>query len=239
VEPLARTNSKESDLFKILSHPTRAKIIELLYEKVEQSYTELLHTLGIDTGQLNFHLKSMADLTETTEEGTYILSEKGKLAYRVLKDVEKIEGKREEPVVAEARASLLKRLLANVIDMLLLIGVPFTLIFILSLWLPFRYLDPVSIVEFLHALFSLALVALTLLEVHNGQTIGKYLLGLRVISVNGRKLRIIEATLRNIAKIFFLPLDLLVGWLCYRKEGYIRFSDYLIKAKVVDLSAGG
>jgi DNA-binding transcriptional ArsR family regulator len=73
------------NLFKVLSHPTRAKIIELLHENIELSYTEMLNTLKTDTGQLNFHLRNIKGLCETTEDGTYILTDKGKIAYNLMK----------------------------------------------------------------------------------------------------------------------------------------------------------
>src|SRR3989304_5755858 len=83
---------KEVDLFKVLSHPMRARIVALLNDKVELSYTELLNTLGSDTGQLNFHLKTMGDLCETTPEGTYILTKKGKVAHTILREVRQLGG---------------------------------------------------------------------------------------------------------------------------------------------------
>ncbi len=38
---------KTVEFFKVLSHEIRVKIISLLYENIEMSYTEILHTLNL------------------------------------------------------------------------------------------------------------------------------------------------------------------------------------------------
>ena len=72
-------------LHKILKDETRRKIILELNEKGSLSYTELMDELGIvSTGTLNYHLKVLGNLLEKNESERYVLSEKGKLASRLL-----------------------------------------------------------------------------------------------------------------------------------------------------------
>ena len=74
-----------ASLHKILKDETRQKIITLLYVKGCLSYTELMEELGVvSTGLLNYHLKVLGELLEKDDAEKYILSEKGKLAYKVL-----------------------------------------------------------------------------------------------------------------------------------------------------------
>jgi predicted transcriptional regulator len=72
-------------LHKILKDEKRRKIIRLLNEKGSQGYTELLNALGIDsTGKLNYHLKILNELITKREDGQYVLTDKGKLAFNLL-----------------------------------------------------------------------------------------------------------------------------------------------------------
>ena len=78
-------SSRFASLHKILKDETRRKIILLLNEKGNLSYTDLMDKVGIvRTGLLNYHLKILGDLLAKTEVGQYALTEKGKLAYRLL-----------------------------------------------------------------------------------------------------------------------------------------------------------
>ncbi len=86
---------KEFELFKILSHPTRAMVIELLSENGELSYTQILNTLCIDTGQLNFHLKRMLALLQRTESG-YTLTAAGRTAHKILEEARWLLGSGEQ-----------------------------------------------------------------------------------------------------------------------------------------------
>ena len=74
-----------ASLYKILKDETRSKIVLLLNERGSLSYTELMETLGfVTTGLFNYHLKVLGDLLAKNEEGQYALSDKGKLAARLL-----------------------------------------------------------------------------------------------------------------------------------------------------------
>jgi uncharacterized RDD family membrane protein YckC len=55
---------------------------------------------------------------------------------------------------------------------------------------------------------------------------------IRVVKTNGDKINILESAIRNIGKVFLLPLDFFIGVLFYRKKGYIKFLDYYTQAKV-------
>lgn len=73
------------NLHKILKDQTRRNIILLLNSKTSLTYTELMEEMGFTTtGLLNYHLKALGDLLEKNEAGQYSLSEKGKIASRLL-----------------------------------------------------------------------------------------------------------------------------------------------------------
>jgi MFS family permease len=72
-------------LHKILKDGTRRRIILKLNEKASVGYTDLMESLGItSTGTLNYHLKVLGDLLGKDKAEKYVLSEKGKLALRLL-----------------------------------------------------------------------------------------------------------------------------------------------------------
>ena len=48
------------------------------------SYTELMEQLDVLTGILNYHLKVLGELIQKNNDGKYVLSEKGKLASKLL-----------------------------------------------------------------------------------------------------------------------------------------------------------
>ena len=78
-------NSDIASLHKILKDATRRKIIILLNEQGRISYVDLMKALGIvNTGKMNYHLKILDDLLTKDEDGKYALTEKGKLASRLL-----------------------------------------------------------------------------------------------------------------------------------------------------------
>ncbi len=78
-------NSGLGSLYKILKDETRRKIILLINDKEGLSYSELLDATKIgSTGLLNYHLKVLGDLVTKNETGQYTLTEKGKLASRLL-----------------------------------------------------------------------------------------------------------------------------------------------------------
>lgn len=82
---MAVMSSGLATLHNILKDETRRKIILLLNEKGSLSYSDLMDSLGIaSTGTLNYHLKVLGDLLAKNEIGHYLLTEKGKLASKLL-----------------------------------------------------------------------------------------------------------------------------------------------------------
>jgi len=71
---------------RILKDQTRRQAIILLSERGSLSYTELMGALGcVNTGSLNYHLKVLGDLLTKNDAGKYVLSDKGEIAFRLLK----------------------------------------------------------------------------------------------------------------------------------------------------------
>lgn len=203
---------EDQSLFRTLSHPARAKIIKLLYENVSLTYDEMLLSLRIGPWQLDSHLKILEGLIEA-KNGAYSLTEKGVVAYRVMREVREFDLDREVVV----KASLFKRAVATGLDFFFFFSIP-------ALF--------VNRIE--HVLIPIVpvLVIWTLMEARLGKTPGKYVVGTRAIKKKGMKLGLKESLIRNLGK-FFLPLDLLLG-LFYRKRGYIRFADYRARSVVID-----
>lgn len=85
------------EIFEVLSHRIRRKIIRLIGENRGITYSEILGRLNIDTGTLNYHLSKMKNFI-VKNDGRYFLNPNGLTAYRILKYVEDIEGK---PVMVE------------------------------------------------------------------------------------------------------------------------------------------
>ena len=74
-------------LHKVLKDGKREKILTLLNEKGSLTYTDLLNTLEIkSTGKLNYHLKVLNELISKSENGNYLLTDKGKLAVKLLSE---------------------------------------------------------------------------------------------------------------------------------------------------------
>ncbi|XHH10036.1 MAG: winged helix-turn-helix domain-containing protein [Candidatus Bathyarchaeia archaeon] len=83
-------------LHKILKDKTRSKIILTLSQKGSLSYSSLMDVLGLSsTGTLNYHLKILGELLTKNQEGHYLLSEKGKFAVQMLKELSKENNNRQ------------------------------------------------------------------------------------------------------------------------------------------------
>lgn len=240
-----------ANYFDILNHEIRRKILNLLYNRIEMSYTEVLNTLGISDGLLNFHLKKMGDLMSKTPSGTYVLSEKGKRAYELMKEVEKL-GSREVVIDVPKLDSdiVVRRIVAFLVDALIffiftgvfLDPIMWNLIwemighaeqlFKLHPWIfHWEHLPMVGevayrIVAVYSHIFFAVYIFLTLLEAYKGQTPGKFLMKIRIVKIGGLKIGLIESGIRNAGKVFLLPLDLIIGVIFYRKKGFLRFFDY-------------
>lgn len=228
---------KTIEFFKVLSHEVRVKIISLLYENIEMSYTDILHTMNLEEGDLNFHLRKMKGFVARTEKKTYRLSEYGKIAYGMLQGVDaRLMKDAEELIKTDSNAAfsasmILRRTAAALIDFTLFVFIGVALFFIFSHQLKFDA-HTFHIVIYLQVTLQFAYASFVIMEAYRGQTIGKYVMSIRVVKINGDKVNIMESAIRNIGKVFFLPLDILIGILFYRKKGYLKFFDYYTKTTV-------
>ncbi len=72
-------------MFKIVSDPEKVRLVLLLHEGYEMSYDEILRELGAKPKQLKSLLKSTKELWETPKPKIYRLTERGNLAYGIIK----------------------------------------------------------------------------------------------------------------------------------------------------------
>lgn len=254
------TTVEAADLFEVLNHETRRTLLELLHDNVEMTYSELLDTLAISDGLLNFHLRKIKKFVKTTQSGSYILSDYGKLAYIVIRnactDLQSVGKLPSGEIRLTVKKGIVgRRILAFSLDAVIFFV--FTGIFLDPLLYNavFEFMTHMSAlfglypwvvhpehltmlgdlalrtVELYAHIFFAILIFVTFLEAYRGQSLGKYIIGIRVVKVGGRKIGLIESGIRNAGKIFLLPLDLIVG-LFYIKRGYLRFFDYFTDTTV-------
>lgn len=72
----------------------------------------------------------------------------------------------------------------------------------------------------------------TLHEGFSGQTLGKRVIGLKVVRVDEKAVTYEHSAVRNFGKTFLLPLDLVLG---LRHEKYLRYFDKFAGTNVIDL----
>ena len=228
-----------SKILSILSHPLRREILLNLSEKGEASFTDLLNLLKVDTGKLSFHLRSLEVFIEQTPSGKYKLSRAGESAIRVIHDIESWAEvadvqRRESHLLL---ASFRKRAVAFVIDFAIILAITMTIIFLPQVL-------SISIREFLSGGISTVLFITigllwlysTLLEGFNGQSIGKRILGLKVVRTDGKKMSYDHAAVREFGKILpLLPFDLLIGWWRIKDITFMRYFDKFAGTTVIDL----
>lgn len=230
---------KPADIFDIFGHEIRIEVIRLLHENIEMTYSSIRDMMKIDPGLLNFHLRKLKGFIKITEKGTYILSDYGKIAYEVLYWTENFCPKvlRDKNIKYPITLNIVsRRVLAFLLDSFVLFlctGIFLSKDFWFSIYGMFIEIDFSDIITFYTnfflnyaELFLGAYGYFTVLEAYKGQTLGKYILGIRTIRVDGRKSEILDVAVRNIGKVFFLPFDLLIGLLFYVGHGYLRFFDY-------------
>jgi DNA-binding HxlR family transcriptional regulator len=113
-------NSGINSLHKILKDETRKKVILLLDQRGSLTYTGLKEELGIvSTGRLNYHLKILSELIMKREDGEYTLTEKGRLASRLLQEF--ADKQSNYPVEKEYTAKWFYYL-ASILGMIFVIG---------------------------------------------------------------------------------------------------------------------
>ena len=222
-----------SQILRVLSHNIRREILIILRKK-EQSFSELMSILDIDTGKMSFHLRILKQFIDRTESGKYRLNRFGKNALVILKDIEalSIDFDFVENRTIQHIAKFSRRALAFAFDM----GVAFTIVVLAYLVAEFlvlfsgQFLFHQNIFVFLGILWASS----TLLEGHSGQTLGKIMFSLKVVSLGSEKLTYDTAAVRNFGKCFLLPIDLLLG-LRIKDKRFIKVFDKYSRTTVISL----
>jgi uncharacterized RDD family membrane protein YckC/DNA-binding HxlR family transcriptional regulator len=227
-------------ILSVLSHPLRREILLFLSEKGECTFTDLLNVLKVDTGKLSFHLRSLSAFTEQTPTGKYKLNKTGESAVRVIHDVESWAEVADvnRKTTQLPLASFAKRFSAFLLDFLLMLAITMLLTFpqVVSLAVSLiagNFFSPeLSMVLFITLVFLWFYS--TLLEGFNGQSLGKYLIGLKVVRTDGKKASYDHVAVRNFGKAFLLPFDLIAG-LRLKNEKFMRYFDKFAGTTVIDL----
>ncbi len=235
---MAAEQKSVSKILSILSHHLRREILLNLSENGESSFTYLLNRLKVDTGKLSFHLRSLKAFVEQTPSGKYKLNRIGENAVRIVHDIEEwtevanLQRKENQLPLA----SFKKRSFAYAINFTILFAMASAIIFlpqILSLS-PSTFLNG-GISAVLFTTIGISWLYSTLLEGFNGQTIGKRIMGLKVIRCDGKKMSYDYAAVRNFGKMLpLLPFDLLIGWRIPNNK-FKRYFDKYAGTTVIDL----
>ena len=231
---MAANQENVSRILVVLSHPLRREILSNLSEKGECSFTDLMNALNVDTGKLSFHIRNLDHFLEQTATGKYKLTREGENAVRLIRDLEAWAAgvNPTKRSFSLPLATFKKRAFAFLID--------FAIAFAVFLALPNAFSlgtrGPTSILDLNVILFSLVLfwVYFTLLEGFAGQSLGKRIIRLMVVRVDGKRLFYDQAAVRNFGKVFLLPFDLVIG-LRLKDERYLRYFDKFAGTIVIDL----
>lgn len=236
------------DLCNAACSPVRLKILQVLYEEVEMGYGELARSIGVSEHLLNHHLKRLEGLVEKGERG-YRLTWRGRMVVEIVRGLGALKPSIPPGPTLSGRL-IAKRLAAYLIDIVVFFVATGAIIdpqlykslamlagalAALSLDLALEALKALvdrSLVGY-SSVFLAAFTFLTLMEGYRGQSIGKALLGLRVVRADGGKIGLVEAGIRVAGKIFLLPVDLALG-APYWSRGYLRFTEYYTRTIVVE-----
>ncbi len=226
-----------SKILSVLSHPLRREILLDLSEKGESSFTDLLNLLKVDTGKLSFHLRTLSPFIEQTPSGKYRLSRAGESAVRVIHDVEgwaevaDVERKQSQLPLA----SFSKRLSAYLIDFALILAITMAITILPQIFMYSTQMLTESISTMLFITVGLLWLYSTLLEGFNGQSLGKRIIGLKVVRTDGKKMSYDHAAVRNFGKLLpLLPFDVIIG-LRIKNEMFKRYFDKFAGTTVIDL----
>jgi uncharacterized RDD family membrane protein YckC len=226
-----------SRILTVLSHTLRRAILLKLNEDDELSFTDLMNSLDVDTGKLSFHIRSLVGFIEQTPTGKYRLSKTGGNAIRLIRDLETwaVEADLVRKASNLPPANWRRRALAYLLDFALVVsifavaGVMTSLFSSISSGSGFR-LD-INVILFVLVFW----VYSSLLEGFAGQTLGKRVVGLSVVRVDGKRLSYDHAGVRNIGKIFLLlPFDLFFG-MRLKDKRYTRYFDKFAGTTVIDM----
>jgi len=235
------TQEGVSRILSVLSHPLRREILSNLSQKGECSFTELMNALNIDTGKLSFHIRSLNGFLEQTPTGKYKLNKIGENGVKLLEDVEVWASEVHIAKKASAFpfASFGRRVLAFLIDFFLLLTITILATLPQTIALSVNYIlggtpPRIDLNTIVIVTFVLLWLYSTLLEGFEGQSLGKRLVGLKVIRLDGKKLSFDYAAVRNFGKVFLLPFDLLIGHRL-KDERFTRYFDKFTGTTVIDL----
>jgi uncharacterized RDD family membrane protein YckC/DNA-binding transcriptional ArsR family regulator len=223
-------------IISVLSHPLRREILLTLSNKDECTFTELLNVVKVDTGKLSFHLRSLSAFMEQTAGGKYRLNKTGENAVRVILDVESWA----EVADVSRRASQLPlaafrmRVLSYLVDVALILLITVVIMFPQFVYILTTNLLSAELSAVLFITLGLLWVYSTLLEGFNGQSLGKRVIGLKVVRTDGKKISYDHAAIRNFGKAFLLPIDIIVGFQLKNPE-FIRYFDKFAGTTVIDL----
>ena len=235
---MAVDQDEVSRVLAVLSHPLRREILSNLDEKSELSFTDIMNAVNVDTGKLSFHIRNLTGFIEQTGTGKYRLTKMGEHAIGLIRGletwVEDTEAVRRTPM--SHLANLKKRAFAFLVDfavvlaVFVIIGIATSVFSSVMAGNAFN-LSGNDVVLFLIIFW----VYSTLLEGFAGQSLGKRVMKLVVVRVDGKRLSYDHAAVRNFGKIIpVLPFDLLVG-LRLGDERFVRYFDKFAGTTVVDL----
>ena len=236
-----------------IGHPLRRQILETVYETPSISYSQILARVNISSGKLNFHLQKL-DPFLAQVEGQYQISNEGLKLYRTWKMLDsRLSGT--EVTKAEIPGKFIgRRILALLIDVILIlsllfIAADFTSAFQLApAWWLGGFTVPLFLTRMVEVVFAypdLTVVLIrafilaifwmyfTVLEGYQGQTLGKMLLGIRIVDVSGARLGQHPAAVRALTKVLILPFDIIAGIIKSRKAGFLRFFGQYTRSWVV------
>jgi uncharacterized RDD family membrane protein YckC len=108
--------------------------------------------------------------------------------------------------------------------------IPMFIIRIVDMFLIYPDLTVVLIRAFILAILWMYF---TILEGYRGQSLGKMLLGIRIVDVSGARIAQHPAAIRALTKVLILPIDILVGLVKARKIGFLRFFGQYTRSWVV------
>ncbi|MFX1508848.1 MAG: RDD family protein [Promethearchaeota archaeon] len=241
------------DFLTAIGHPLRRQILETVYEAPGISYSQILTRVNISSGKLNFHLQKLEPFLAQVN-GQYQISNEGLKLYRTWKMLEgRVSGT--EVTKTEVPGKFIgRRTLAFIIDVILIlsllfIAADFTSAFTL---IPAWWLGGIPVPLFVNRIIDMFLVYpdltvvlirafilailwmyFTLLEGYRGQTLGKMILGIRIVDVSGARIAQHPAAVRALTKVLILPIDILVGLIKSRKAGFLRFFGQYTRSWVV------
>ncbi len=91
-------SEKTSKVYSALGHPIRKNIVEIIGEKQRMGFKDLKDALNVSVGTLYFHLEALDDLIAQDDEKKYVLTDKGKLALKLLGSVDEQLGVSENAI---------------------------------------------------------------------------------------------------------------------------------------------